>query len=358
MICAVCLITAAAFPATAVYGNGGSDIMKYAGEAIDYSVSAAGANDVQDYIDGYLSDNAGLLSEWTVITLARTDAGYDFSSYVASLNKYVKNNKVESASKRLLYSLAFLCCGDYGNGYIASSVNDSIGELGIMSYIYGLHMLNNGYVSDKFTASGVIEQLLSLRLGDGGWALFGTVSDIDVSAMTVQALAPYYKNNVKVKKAVDEAMSLLSSRQLDDGSYKGFGKENCESTAQVAIAMASLGMDRKNDKRFIKNGKNIIDGIIKFRLEDGSFCHVIDGGYNMMATVQALMAFVAFDRAENGKSAFYSVRKNALPVITETEVTPTSASESTAGAVVSSSESTRDTAAPTVAKTTRPTEKH
>ena len=45
----------------------------------------------------------------------------------------------------------------------------------------------------------------------------------------------------------------LSSQQLEDGNYSSYGVPNTESTAQVILALSSLGIDGFTDERFIKN---------------------------------------------------------------------------------------------------------
>lgn len=259
--------------------------------------------DLQSWIDGGLSDGAGQTSEWYIIALSQSGT-YDFSRYSAALSEYVAGNEIYSAATRQKLALAFLATGKK-DGYVLEVMEDSIGKQGIMSYVFGLHLLNNGLECSAGTADSVKEKLLSLRLADGGWALTGSVSDVDVTAMTVQALAPYYASDGEVKTAVDGALDLLSARQLDSGDFQNYGKPNAESTAQVLLALSELGIDGLTDERFIKNGKNLLDGIKKYRLQDGSFCHEEGGSFNESATAQVYFSSVAYVRMMNGKGAFY-----------------------------------------------------
>jgi len=130
----------------------------------------------------------------------------------------------------------------------------------------------------------------------------GDYGDIDVTAMTIQALAPQYDSSGAVSEAVDRAVDFLSERQKEDGGYESFGNPNAESTAQVLMAVSALGIDCRYDDRFIKEGNDLIDGIAQYRLPDGSFCHTKDEGFNETATVQAYYSFVAFRRMTEGKS--------------------------------------------------------
>ena len=306
IICTLLILSviSALFPFGA-YAFEKDDIVSLEKSTLAFKVKEGGAANVQRYIDGYLTDHAGSASEWMIMALTRTDRGYDFCSYAKALDNYVKNNNVASASTRQMYSLLFIFCGDGNNPFIERTMNDSIGELGIMSYVYALHLFNNGRTSEKFTSGQVVDKLLSLQLGDGGWAVSGQYGDPDVTAMTLQALAYHYDTDQRVRSACDNALSFLSGRQNDDGCYSSYGVRNAESTAQVIIACASLGADPLTDGRFIKNGKTLIDGLMLFRMSNGSYCHKEGGEYSSMATIQALSAYIALERLETGRSMFY-----------------------------------------------------
>lgn len=277
---------------------------------VAYEQRGAEASDIQGWISGTLTKNAGVSSEWYVLTLSQY-GDYIFSSYEANLLAYLSENEVYSASSRQKYAICLSAIGST-DSYISSVLNDSIGRQGIISWIYGLHLLNNGYVSDEYTLDEVVTTLLSLQCNDGGWSLTGEYADIDVTAMTVQALAPSYSESSEVKTSVDKALSLLSNRQLDDGDYSSYGVPNPESTAQVLVALSSLGIDCQGDTRFIKNGNTLFDGIEKYLLSDGSFCHKEGGGSNETATVQVFYGLVSYLRMKNDKTPLY-ILDNANP---------------------------------------------
>ncbi|MGM9663461.1 MAG: DUF4430 domain-containing protein [Eubacteriales bacterium] len=277
---------------------------------VAYKLRDSGASDLQEWIDGTLTKNAGVSSEWYVLTLSQYGT-YNFSAYEANLLAYLSENEVYSASSRLKYALCLAAVGST-DSYISSALNDSIGRQGIMSLICGLHLLNNGYVSSEYTADEVVTTLLSLQCNEGGWSLTGQYADIDVTAMTVQALAPHYSESSEVKTAVDQALALLSNHQLEDGDYSSYGVPNPESTAQVLVALSSLGIDCQSDTRFIKNGNTLFDGIEKYLLSDGSFSHIEGGGPNETATVQIFYGLVSYLRMKNDKTPLY-ILDNANP---------------------------------------------
>ena len=76
---------------------------------------------------------------------------------------------------------------------------------------------------EQTTREGLVAEILSYQCIDGGWALMGDESDVDMTAMAIQALAPYYKTNETVKAAVDKALEALSALQRNDGGFGSWG---------------------------------------------------------------------------------------------------------------------------------------
>lgn len=294
-----------------IFAKNDGDTISDAQNIIDgisaWNLQQSGAGAFHEWIDGSLTENAGLTSEWYILAL-RQSGDYDFSSYESALLDYLKNNKISSASTRLKYALV-LCAVGSTDEYITTALDDSIGVQGIMSWIFGLHLMNNGVVSEKYLSSECVETILSLQHDDGGWSLTGESSEVDVTAMTVQALACYYDDKT-VQASVDSAIDFLASRQLDDGGYSSYGVGNPESAAQVLVALSSVGIDCAADERFIKNDCTLIDGILKYRLADGSFCHINGGDYNYMATVQTFYSMIAYIRMTEEKSPLYIFEAN------------------------------------------------
>lgn len=279
------------------------DIENIVDGIVSFRLEETGADTVQKFIDTALAEKAGVSSEWYVIALSQSGS-YDFSSYIKAAEEYISSGAFIGATTRQKISLAYLACGvcsDYTN----TAADETIGEGGVMSYIFGLHLLNNGAPSDLYTRESVTEQLLSCQLSDGGWAVMGTASDVDVTAMALSALAP----NLNVDGAGDAvltALDMLSRRQLSDGGYKSMmSDENPESAAQVLLALLSLGIDFRTDERFIKNGNTILDALLHFKTTDGGFAHAAGGTYNYSATEQVFYALVGTLRMFEGKTPLF-----------------------------------------------------
>lgn len=269
----LCLICVSAFAAAA----------HDADKTAEYLAHSAKKNSVEEH-----AASLGYGEEWSVFALARFGCG--FTSYESSFDASVEHiiNPVE----RERCALALVICGAEKDK-IASLVKGAVGGQGIMSLVFGLHVIANGVEYPDRTTQDIIDNILSLQLPDGGFALFGTVSDVDVSAMTLQALAEFADAR-GVAGAMEKTVAFLSSAQKDDGGYVSFGTESSESVSMVIIALSSLGIDCETDERFIKNGNTLFCVLDRYLLGDGSYEHTKGGGANRLATVQALCAVESY----------------------------------------------------------------
>lgn len=157
------------------------------------------------------------------------------------------------------------------------------------------------------TREKLIQVILDAQLPDGGWNLSGENADPDMTAMAIQALAPYYKTNETVKAAVDKALEALSALQRTDGGFGSWGTVNSESCAQVIVALTALGIDPTADSRFVKNGHTVLDALAGFYVTGGGFRHTADGERNDMATEQGYYALAAYYRFVNGQTRLYDM---------------------------------------------------
>ena len=157
------------------------------------------------------------------------------------------------------------------------------------------------------TREKLIQVILDAQLPDGGWNLSGENADTDMTAMAIQALAPYYKTNETVKAAVDKALEALSALQRSDGGFGSWGTVNSESCAQVIVALTALGIDPATDSRFVKNGSTVLGALSGFYVDGGGFKHTADGERNGMATEQGYYALAAYYRFVNGQTSLYDM---------------------------------------------------
>ena len=102
-------------------------------------------------------------AEWYVITLIQLGRPVSVAGSLAYLDAILEEPRVRSASERLKYALTYCALGVNDSEYIKTTADECPGAQGVMSYIYGLHLLNNGVLSDRFTAEKLAEELLALR---------------------------------------------------------------------------------------------------------------------------------------------------------------------------------------------------
>ena len=262
--------------------------------------------------------------EWAVLGLARGNANVTnsyYDSYYDRVVAYVKAN-IKSGEKldntkstehsRII--LALTAIGEdptsVGGHNLLTALNDLdyVKKQGSNGPIWALLAVDSGNY-EYAKREQLIAAILNERTGNG-WSLDGGTADADMTAMALQALAPYNdENHPEVKSAIEAALTLLSGMQQNDGGFASFGTANSESAAQVVVALSALGLDANTDSRFVKNGHSVLENLLSYAQEDGSFLHLSDGssGNNQMAAEQGTYALVAYDRHVKGKHSLYDM---------------------------------------------------
>lgn len=267
--------------------------------------------------------------EWSVLSLAR--ANYDvpegyFATYynnvVHEVERLMPKGKLNSNKgtehSRLILGLTAIGKDIYDvAGYdISAALADFnyVTKQGINGPIFALIALDSHQydvpvadgVANPTTRDKLINYIVEKEVSGGGWSLSGA-ADPDITAMALQALAPYYDENEAVKAAADRAILWLSSVQNEVGGYSSWGVENVQSVAQVIVALTSLGIDPHTDERFIKNGRSAIDNLLTYAAPGGGFVHPKGGNVDGMATDQGAYALVAYVRFLNGDTSLYDM---------------------------------------------------
>lgn len=297
-----------------------------------YQPAFEGLNKVENYLQTAVTnpivDSIG--GEWAVIAMARNGnlSEEAKNNYLQNIyQKLRETNGVLHTAKYTEYSRVTLALASMGisptsvEGYnlLQPLANmKKVNRQGINGTIFALIAFDsNQYEIPKLegsgkqtTREGLIQTILSAEISGGGWALMGNQPDPDITAMALQALAPYTQQQ-EVKEAVDRGVAMLAQLQDEEGGYisnAGYDSaKNLESTAQVVIALSAIDVSLLNSEKFVKNGKTLLDEMLRFQVSDGSFCHVIDGGSNQMATEQGALALAAWYRAVTGKKSLYDM---------------------------------------------------
>lgn len=310
----------------------------------------------------FLDSVGSTAGDWAAIGIGRSGYADDYNAYLAVTAAYISKSYQENgyldrtkATEWQRIGLAVLSAGgdpvsigEDQEGNPVDLVADgsynrgkvmSLGTQGTNGLIFGLLLMDSmryDIPADAAdTREGLLEKILSSQIKDGGFNLtsMDPQSDVDMTAMALQALAPYYnsektyryvqqgtkQDQVKsVRQVVDEALQFLSSSQQESGGFTSWESENSESCSQVLIALTSLGIDPGNDQRFIKNGNTVIDGLMQYHMEEGGFIHSKEydeenpnadpDKSNTMASDQALCALTALCRYYGGMRNLYDFR--------------------------------------------------
>lgn len=282
-----------------------------------------------------LASKAGLTAgtsggEWVALGLARSGSIRDTlaEQYAQAAYQYVKKkgSSTMSDSKSTENSRMILALTSIGKDPSDIAGYDLLEPLADLDYvksqgingpIFALIALDShNYDIPKAVAGktqttreALIDAILAAQLSDGGWNVNGNGADADMTAMAIQALAPYYSSNAKVKSAIDDALNRLSQMQEANGGYTSWGTANAESVAQVIVALTSLGIDPASDGRFIKNGYSTLDALATFYNDKGGFKHSQSDttSSNGLATEQAYYALASWYRLKAGKTSLYDM---------------------------------------------------
>lgn len=267
-----------------------------------------------------------LSGDWTVFGLARSGvqgSGKYYETYYANVGAAVQAAEGRlSENKYTEYSrlvLALTAIGrdprDVGGYNLLVPLADLERATlqGVNGAIFALLALDsaqyeipeNPDAAVQATREGYVKEILSRQDDDGGWGLGSGASDVDLTAMALQALAKY-RSDTAVSDAVERGLAWLAWQQEPDGTFISWEEVNSESVCQVIVALTELGISL-DDERFAKHGATLEDVLLRFAQEDGSFAHTLDGEADLMATTQALYALVAIQRQRDGKTTLYDM---------------------------------------------------
>lgn len=281
---------------------------------------AADTDKTANYLIGTVKSPtiASVGGEWTVLGLARSGADAPrsyFDTYYANVTSVVKKQKgVLHERKYTEYSRVVIALTAIGkdpenvSGYdLVKPLTDyeKTTQQGINGALWALIALDCGDYGNADIRNKYVDYLLSREKKNGGWSLSASSADaeVDITAMVLTALSRYtYRTDVK--NAVDRCIELLSKLQNSDGGYSLSGEKTSESTAQVLVAISSLGIPF-SDKRFVKNGNSLVAALMKYQKSDGSFSHTSES--DLMATEQCFYALAAKDRLAQNKTALFDM---------------------------------------------------
>ena len=280
-----------------------------------------------DYLSGKGTPIVGSIGgEWLTIGLARSgrtvpEGYYDNAvAYVkakinTTTNRLDRNKSTDNARLILALTAIGKDVTDVGGFDLLAGLDDMkyVKRQGTNGPVWTLIALDShGYTpAGSVTRDALVETILSLQKDSGAWYINSTnaTDDVDMTAMAIQALAPYYKTNEAVKAAVDKALTWLSTMQKSDGSFAEMAgtASSSESTAQVLVALCALGIDPTADARFAKNSFHVVDGLLTFYTGEAFKHQIADATVDQMGTEQSYYALAAYMRLTGGRSFLYDM---------------------------------------------------
>ena len=280
-----------------------------------------------DYLSGKGTPIVGSIGgEWLTIGLARSgrtvpEGYYDNAvAYVkaeinTTTNRLDRNKSTDNARLILALTAIGKDVTDVGGFDLLAGLDDMkyVKRQGTNGPVWTLIALDShGYTpAGSVTRDALVETILSLQKDSGAWYINSTnaTDDVDMTAMAIQALAPYYKTNEAVKAAVDKALTWLSTMQKSDGSFAEMAgvASSSESTAQVLVALCALGIDPTADARFAKNSFHVVDGLLTFYTGEAFKHQLADATVDQMGTEQSYYALAAYMRLTGGRSFLYDM---------------------------------------------------
>lgn len=280
------------------------------------------------------------VSDWTALAMARAGIADDYAGYLARLQAYVERQYAENgglhAVKATEYHRIALTAAALGGDPAAFGAKpdgtaidlvaegtynwqgDDLGGQGLNGWIFALLTMDavgaEVPADARYSRQDMLDAIVSAQLPEGGFSLGGGAMDVDITAMALQALAPYQQQYPEV---IDAALNALSAAQTVTGGFESWGAQSSESCAQVILALTALNIDPTADERFQKNQRNVVEALMDFRLSDGGFAHEKDGPLDAMACEQAMQALTAMELRQQGEGRFFDLTA-AHPVQLET----------------------------------------
>ena len=301
----------------------------------------------------YLSKEPVFGNEWDMIALTRLGLASDSmkEGYIAS----VREKLAEGDSPRLSATRSTVNSGvvaaltaagadptDFYGYDLTQPLTDIeyVTSQGVNGAVYALIALDShGYGNDDIRAK-LISVILAAQESDGGWTIdtwtgIDDGSDADMTAMALQALAPYAGTDDNVREASSRALDFLEKNQTDLAGFVSYGSEDCESCAQVMTALCALNIDPETDEKFTASGYGVFRSLQRFyNSDDMGFTHLLGGESNYISSYQAYISVAAYYRLVNGMTSLFDMSDTELAVFRAEEASTTESSTQSSAPVV------------------------
>ncbi|MCO7177057.1 prenyltransferase/squalene oxidase repeat-containing protein [Sporolactobacillus kofuensis] len=275
-----------------------------------YPMQAFASEDVSSDLDRLANhiQSSKLNSDWEVI--ARSRAGKlsesEKSAYLTLIKDRINAKQLSGTeldkTAMVVKALGQDPVNDQNENLIKAIYSDASIKT-LMDKTYALTALStDDYVLPNdalWTPDRLIDALVPLQTSSGGWGWAGDPNgapDVDTTGMVLTALSHYQD---KAKDAIEKGIGYLERSEQDDGGFVNF-VPNSNSTAQVIIALSSLGID-PTEGAFDKNGHNPVNSLDQYKSNGGyrwALSSESDDSFSNEQVIQALVAYSLFKEGD------------------------------------------------------------
>lgn len=285
--------------------------VKESGEKVDLTKLANdGIRHAAAYLDNIYSDSRACAygAEWYVFTMLRAGRAIDSTWLNQYYNDVVEQLKKDKMSVTDMERVALA---------LSAMEKDitNIEGVNLAAEIYNYKNLNYGSNALAFallaldardtkipkdvlwSRETLVAEVLKFQNEAGFFGLSDNqTASIDMTAMVLQALAPYRNSDSNVNAAIEKALAYLKQEISDDFEYAG----NSNSTAQVLLALAVLG-ENITSEGFGTENANLMTRLMEYQSESG-FAYLMNQKANTMATIQIMQALDAYRMCQENKN--------------------------------------------------------
>ena len=254
----------------------------------------------------YVSENTEIsnANEWRVMALSKAGLLSDEQKqeFFKSEEEKVKGSLKATSCETSIISLALTgnSVTDIAGKNLLDLLSEANGLDAINSQMYALIALDmhdfalSEEASAKLDKDEIIKSIIDAQKEDGGFSYSSEwPSDVDMTAMAIQALAPY-KTSENVSESISKAKDFILNKLENDEIT------SAESFSQVLMALFALGSDEFDAGTLDK----VTSGLLSYYNGDGRFCYNCEA--NEFSTTQSYYALVSLNSYLKDGTYLYS----------------------------------------------------
>ncbi|MCB6571009.1 Ig-like domain-containing protein [Eubacterium limosum] len=302
------------------------------GGTIDYAQMAK--DDLlhgQQYLEGDSVSKSVYGDEWSIFTTLRaggTITQEDKDNYLAAIEEKAASGFFDKAAPtdraRVILTLGVMGKDPTNVGgvnLIEKTYNDtSLATQSSNQISWSLIAMDSQQYETPegalWNRNAIISELLTFQKETGGFGLSkeGTGDSVDMTAMVLQALAPYNDaEHQEVQAAFEKGLSYIKAKLTSNCGFIEGGSENGCTGAQVLTLLSIAKIDPLSETNgFTLGKKNLITNLDSFKLESGGFKTYATNedepdNVKLMSSQQITYALEAYDRFVNNENSLYDL---------------------------------------------------